>query len=101
MVSLTWDDVDARRLARNHLTVPARADDQLGVVRGACGIQAQVLSAAELALSARIPDLRGRRLDVTVEPTTELTATHLELLDLEVARIAAFLDVETTLVRAG
>ena len=58
MTSLTWDEVDARRLARNHLTVPAPADDLLGVVRRACGIQAQVLSAAELALSARIPDLR-------------------------------------------
>ena len=41
---------------------------------------------------------RGRRLEITVDPTTELTATHLELLDLEVARIAAFLDVEATLV---
>ena len=58
MTSLTWDQVDAWRMARNHLTVPASVDDLPGVVRRACGIQAQVLSAAELALSARIPDLR-------------------------------------------
>ena len=38
--------------------MPALASDLAGVVSRACGIQAQVLSAAELALSARIPDLR-------------------------------------------
>ncbi|HVF14439.1 MAG TPA: crosslink repair DNA glycosylase YcaQ family protein, partial [Acidimicrobiales bacterium] len=55
---LTWHEVDARRLATNHLTVPAPPDDLVGVVSRACGIQAQVMSAAELALSARIPALR-------------------------------------------
>ncbi|HVF13122.1 MAG TPA: winged helix DNA-binding domain-containing protein [Acidimicrobiales bacterium] len=55
---LTWHEVDARRLAINHLTVPAPPDDLVGVVSRACGIQAQVMSAAELALSARIPALR-------------------------------------------
>ncbi len=40
---------------------------------------------------------RGRRLEIAVEPTTELTAAHLDLLDLEVERIATFLGVETTL----
>ncbi|HEX7276321.1 MAG TPA: winged helix DNA-binding domain-containing protein [Acidimicrobiales bacterium] len=38
--------------------MPAARSDLCGVVSRACGIQAQVLSAAELALSARIPDLR-------------------------------------------
>ncbi len=57
-MDLSWDDVDARRLADNHLTVPALTSDLAAVVSRACGIQAQVLSAAELALSARIPDLR-------------------------------------------
>ena len=57
-MGLTWDDVDARRLAANHLTVPASPSDLETVVSQACGMQAQVLSAAELALSARIPDLR-------------------------------------------
>jgi hypothetical protein len=57
-VDLSWEQVDARRLADNHLTLPALPSDLPGVVSRACGIQAQVLSAAELALSARIPDLR-------------------------------------------
>ena len=57
-IPLTWDEVDARRLAVNHLTLPADPADLAGVVSRACGIQAQVLSAAELALSARIPALR-------------------------------------------
>ncbi len=57
-VTLTWDEVDGYRMASNHLTVPAQRSDLCGVVSRACGIQAQVLSAAELALSARIPDLR-------------------------------------------
>ncbi len=55
---MTWDEVDRRRLATDHLTVPAAPSDLAGVVSRACGIQAQVLPAAELALSARIPDLR-------------------------------------------
>ncbi len=42
---------------------------------------------------------RGRRLEITVDPTTGLSPAHLELLDREVDRIAAFLGVETTLVR--
>lgn len=45
-------------MAVNHLTVPADPSDLVGVVSRACGIQAQVMSAAELALSARIPALR-------------------------------------------
>lgn len=57
-VQLTWDEVDPWRLATNHLTVPAAPPELDRVVSRACGIQAQVLSAAELALSARIPDLR-------------------------------------------
>jgi hypothetical protein len=39
--------------------VPADPSDLAGVVSRACGIQAQVLSAAELALGARIPTLRA------------------------------------------
>ena len=76
MVPLTWDEVDARRLARNHLTVPAPADDLLGVVRRACGIQAQVLSAAELALSARIPDLRVGDVEAALWEHRSLVKVH-------------------------
>ncbi len=76
MASLTWDDVDARRLARNHFTVPAPADDLPGVVRRACGIQAQVLSAAALALSARIPDLRVGDVEAALWEHRSLVKVH-------------------------
>ena len=38
----------------------------------------------------------ARRLHVTVEPTTDLTPSHLRLLDAEVERVAAFLGVPDT-----
>lgn len=76
MRSLTWDDVDARRLAANHLTVPASPSDLETVVSQACGMQAQVLSAAELALSARIPDLRVADLRAALWERRTLVKTY-------------------------
>lgn len=51
MRSVTWEQVHARRLARNHLLEPGPLVE---VVRGVCGIHAQVTTAADLALSARV-----------------------------------------------
>ncbi|HWN23173.1 MAG TPA: winged helix DNA-binding domain-containing protein [Gaiellaceae bacterium] len=56
-MALTWDDVRARRLARSHLSKPAPRTRLVEVVREVGGIHAQVLSAAELALSARVRGL--------------------------------------------
>ena len=56
-MELTWDDVRARRLARSHLAKPAPRTRLVEVVRDVGGIHAQVLSAAELALSARVRGL--------------------------------------------
>jgi Winged helix DNA-binding domain len=53
--SLTWDE--ARRLARHHLTKPAPRTKLVEAVRECGGIHAQVASAAELALSARVRGL--------------------------------------------
>jgi len=55
--SLTWDRVRARRLARNHLLEPTPPGRLAEVARDVCGIQAQVMSAAELALGARVAGL--------------------------------------------
>jgi winged helix DNA-binding protein len=52
--SLTWDQVDARRLEASWLTSRAPADDLLDVVRATCGVHAQLMTGAELALSARV-----------------------------------------------
>jgi uncharacterized protein YcaQ len=54
LTDLTWADARDRRLARSHLVTPAPKSRLVGVVRDVCGLQAQLLSAAELALSARV-----------------------------------------------
>jgi uncharacterized protein YcaQ len=54
LTSLTWALARERRLARNHLVAPAPQARLVDVVRDVCGLQAQLLSAAELALSARV-----------------------------------------------
>jgi hypothetical protein len=46
-----------RRLARSHLLRPAPHSRLVDVVSGVCGIQAQVMGAAELALSVRVKGL--------------------------------------------
>ena len=54
MTALTWDEVRARRLARNHLLERAPPDRLVDVVRDVCGIHAQVTGSAELQLAARV-----------------------------------------------
>lgn len=51
---LAWPDVLHGRLARGVLSPPAPADRLVEVVRAVGGLQAQVMSAAELALAARV-----------------------------------------------
>ena len=57
MRTLTWDEVRARRLAQSHLAKPAPRTRVVDVVREVGGIHAQVMSAAELSLSARVRGL--------------------------------------------
>lgn len=57
MLRLSWDQVRARRLERSHLVEPASRDRIAQVVGDVCGIQAQVMVAAELALSSRVQGL--------------------------------------------
>ncbi len=51
---LTWSEVVARRLARQALAAPATELDPAGVARILCGVHAQVLGAAELAIGQRL-----------------------------------------------
>jgi uncharacterized protein YcaQ len=53
MRSLSWKQVHARRVARNHLDDPASSEHVSAVTGDTCGIQAQLLSAAELCLGIR------------------------------------------------
>jgi hypothetical protein len=55
--STTWADVRVRRLGRHRLTKPAPRTQLVEVVREVGGIHAQVMSAAELALSVRVRGL--------------------------------------------
>jgi winged helix DNA-binding protein len=55
--ALTWEQVRAQRQAASHLATPAPRTQLVEVVRDVGGIHAQVMSAAELALSARVRGL--------------------------------------------
>lgn len=54
MKSLSWDQVFSRRLSRNHLIDPASSDRMIDVVGEVCGIQAQIMTAAEMGIGARV-----------------------------------------------
>ena len=51
---LTWSGVVARRLERQALADPATDLDPAGVASLLCGVHAQILGAAELAIGRRI-----------------------------------------------
>ena len=53
MTALTWEQVRAWRLARHHLLNPLPRERLVDVVADVCGVQAQVMSAAELAAAVR------------------------------------------------
>ncbi|HEU5370664.1 MAG TPA: crosslink repair DNA glycosylase YcaQ family protein, partial [Ktedonobacterales bacterium] len=56
-LSLTWEQVCAWRLSQQHLIERASPERLLEVANDLIGIQAQVLSSAELALWARVQDM--------------------------------------------
>src|SRR6478609_11287457 len=56
--AVTWAQVAALRMRRQHLLEPAPHARFLEVVRDHVGIQAQVMSSAELALRARVTGVR-------------------------------------------
>jgi hypothetical protein len=57
MKSLTWDQVNAWRLAQHGLSPRLKRQDWVEAVRRPGGIQAQVMSAAELAVFTRVEGL--------------------------------------------
>ncbi|HEX6700317.1 MAG TPA: winged helix DNA-binding domain-containing protein [Gaiellaceae bacterium] len=56
-LSMTWEQVRARRLARAHLLAPAKGRALVDVVSDVCGVQAQVMRAAEIAIAVRVADV--------------------------------------------
>ncbi|MFN2469765.1 MAG: winged helix DNA-binding domain-containing protein [Gaiellaceae bacterium] len=63
MLTATWEQVNTRRLQRGALLDPAPSIAE--AVRGTCGLQAQLLSAAELGAGLRVAGVR--REDVRAE----------------------------------
>ncbi|MGH2600596.1 MAG: winged helix DNA-binding domain-containing protein, partial [Dehalococcoidia bacterium] len=57
VAALTWRQVAAWRLGRQHLDRRAPRAEMLGVARNICGLHAQIMSSAELTLWARVEDL--------------------------------------------
>jgi hypothetical protein len=57
MATLNWSQVSAWRLSQHYLLQRAKRHELLDVVTRTGGIQAQLMSAAELALWARVEDL--------------------------------------------
>ena len=58
MIKLTWPRVAAWRIRRHHLDQPSAANNMLAVASRLCGLHAQVMSSAEMALWARVHDLK-------------------------------------------
>lgn len=78
MRTFTWNEVCTRRLAQHFLAQPAPNDQgQLARVVGAvCGIQAQVMSAAEFALGARVAGVRRREVGEALWERRHLVKTY-------------------------
>jgi uncharacterized protein YcaQ len=58
VIQLSWRQVLAYRLSKHHLIKRARKEDLTRVVADICGVQAQLFSAAELAIWARVHGVR-------------------------------------------
>ena len=75
MTAIAPSRVRAFRLARQHLTEPLPAERIADVVERVCGVQAQVMSAAELALWARSRGLTPGHVQEALWETRELVKT--------------------------
>jgi hypothetical protein len=73
MPSLSWQQVRAFRLRRHHLVPRAAPSSLVAVVRDVCGVQAQVMAAAEMALWARIENLKPQSVQAALEQERTLT----------------------------
>lgn len=76
MKTYTWDEVRRFRLAQNFLNAPAERTQLQEVVGRVCGIQAQVLSAAELALGVRVNGIRQVDVERALIESRELVKTY-------------------------
>lgn len=76
MRSLTWEMVCRRRLARHLLLDPAPRAQLVDAVRTVGGVQAQILSAAELAIGARVAGVTRRDVQAELWERRALVKTY-------------------------
>ena len=76
MRAFTWEAACRRRLARQRLLAPAPAAQLVETVRVVGGIQAQILSAAELAIGARVADLTRQDVQAALWEQHALVKTY-------------------------
>jgi len=74
--TITWEQATRLRLARQHLAKPVAPSRLAEVVADVCGIQAQVLTAAELCLSARVKNLSQESLRRAIWDKRALVKTY-------------------------
>lgn len=72
---ITAAQVNAFRLSRHHLTGGQRSN-LLDVTGDVCGIQAQIMTSAHLALNARIPNLTREEIRSALNEKRTLIKTH-------------------------
>src|SRR5512133_2397567 len=71
-ISCAVEPIYARRLARSHLDEPAPQERLLDVVEDVLGIHAQLMTAADLALSARVEGITRATVPRLLWETREL-----------------------------
>lgn len=74
--SYSWDRVISRRLARNFLESAAPAGQLTAVASAVCGLQAQVLTAAEMALGLRVRNATVATVREAMWSTHQLVKTY-------------------------
>ncbi len=74
--TFTWEQATRLRLARQHLAEPSAPGRLAQVVADLCGIQAQVLTAAELCLFARVKNLSQESLRRAIWDKHTLVKTY-------------------------
>lgn len=76
MRSFTWEMACRRRLAHQHLLTPALPDQMIDAVRAVGGIQAQILSAAELAIGTRVANITRQDVQAALWERHALVKTY-------------------------
>jgi hypothetical protein len=76
MLSLTWKEIWARRLARHALLERASAARLVAVAGAVCGIHAQVMPAAELSLGIRLAGVTRQDVRAALWETRSLVKTY-------------------------